>query len=242
MSLVGMVRSTDRPVQWCNDHCILLPFGASPLPTGELQAVQVFDGRFFITVSQTPEETSRETGGRTFGTETKVHIKAHWFVSAGGHQPGIARESEVLPGRNLRSPVQETRRITCPANNRKDRAGWREGRQKQRACRNRCFQLRRWHCACEQRRILLLCCDNLASSMSFALGVQAIGRVDHRSLEIVDVFNFGVGTALVNNEGSYSVAVTTWRLPVSCRLRGPSRRQEGSSVPRDRDSSCPCPD
>ena len=36
--------------------------------------------------------------------------------------------------------------------------------------RNRCFQLRRWHCACEQRRILLLCCDNLASSMSFALG------------------------------------------------------------------------
>ena len=84
--------------------------------------------------------------------------------------PGIARESEVLPGRNLRSPVQETRRITGPANNRKDRAGWREGRQKQRAYRNRCFQLRRWHCACEQRRILLLRCDNLASSVSFALG------------------------------------------------------------------------
>ena len=142
----------------------------------ELQAVQVFDGRFFITVSQTPEETSRETEGRTFDTETKVHIKAHWFVSAGGHQPGIARESEELPGRNLRSPVQETRRITSPANNRKDnksqsrvRAGWGEGRHKQRAYRNRCFQLRSWYCACEKRRILLLCCDNLASSLSFVL-------------------------------------------------------------------------
>ena len=55
-----------------------------------------------------------------------------------------------------------------------------------------------------------------------------------------DVFNFGVGTAPVKNKGSYSIAATTWRLPMSCGLRGPSNRQEGSSVPRDRDS-CPCP-
>ena len=60
-----------------------------------------------------------------------------------------------------------------------ERAGWREGRQKQRACRNRCFQLRRWHCACEQRRILLHCRDNLATSrvLSPARSKPSAGRI-----------------------------------------------------------------
>ena len=82
MSLVGMVRSTDRPVQWCNDLIVTCRL-AGRLPTDELQAVQVFGGRFFITVSQTTEESSRETEGSTFDTETKEDMKAHWFVFAG---------------------------------------------------------------------------------------------------------------------------------------------------------------
>ena len=195
MPLVGLVRSTDRPVQWCNDLIVTC----------------CISGRVLF-----KEMSCRRCRCLTEDFSSQFHK----------HQ----KKLHAKPREGLLTPRQRvTSRLTglfpLVVTNQESHAKVK---------------------SCQQET-----CARLSRKRGASLVPQTTGRTTSRRAESgqagekgvtgTDVFNFGVGTALVKNEGNYSFAATLWRLPMSCRLRGPRHRQEGSSVSRDLDS-CPCPD